>query len=454
MKKIYFAVSFLLAWALTGTVLAASLNLSRTITPVTTPTNKITNTAEVKGINPQPEPPKIKSIEVEADKIDVPVEINLKNNLKKVETETGDLKINKNAKLERTGLNPQPEPPMPTEELPVVEGVVLKTEKANLLGLKRCLVGNAEDKVKIDDEVTWGKCGRQANLPGQDIASLKKCVLVDLKNGTNKIDDEVTWSKCEGEINALSPQPDPPGRLEKIFSINSDLEIQGTKVTFFSSSTGTTTEFKMKTALPAFYEGLTRALRKSGASTTIDKLKLKMVDGKLAYEAETIEPVKLFGLIPLKVNTKIIIDAEKEKVVGVNRPWYSAVATKANLSGLKLLPNLNITKLTVTASNGGPAVDGAPGKVVADVTNDGATYLIVSPPIMSGGHRMDFYGDSQWLGAYVLVMFLKPGESVQFDYNWPSVKCGSTVKVEAALDQYLEEATKDDNTATAPVACN
>lgn len=377
MKKVYILVSFLFAWALAGTVLAASLNLSRPIAPVVVPEDKIIVPIEVKGINPQPEPPKVLSaptgeVEVEIEFDDSPT-----------------------SKRERVQLDPQPEPPK-----------------------------------SVDFEIE--KKGKLEDLP-----TMKGLLLGGKETETKSLEFETESSE----------------KLGKIFVLDSQMTMQGTKVLFSSSSTGSTTEFKMKMALPAFFNGLTRALNRDGASTTINKLDLKVVDGKLTYEAEASESVRLLGLIPLKVNTKIIIDAEKEKVVGVNRPWYSFLASKANLSDLKLLPNLKVAKLSVVSSNGGVAVEGQPGKIVAEITNDGATYLIVSPPIFGGGHRMDFYGDSQWLGAYVPVMFLKPGESTQFDYNWKSVKCGSVAKVEAALDPSLEEATKDDNTATVTVVC-
>lgn len=373
-----------------GSALAISLSAPRIINPV-----------EIKGINPQPEPPKtltapIESVNIQSINVTAPIEVQSRVQLdpqpeppKELPTsiiDTGDAP-NKNTKVQRTGLNPQPEPPLPAqiEELPVFQGVLL---------------GSEETKTKI--------------------------------------------MKAETESSE---------KLNKILTLDPQLKVVGTKVLFSSSSTGSTTEFKMKTAMPAFFNGLVRALSKEGASTTIEKLDLKMVDGKLAYEVEATEPIKVFGLIPLKIDTKIIVDAEKEEVTGVKRPWYSFIATKANLSDLILLPNLNISKLTVTSSNGGVPVDGQPGRVVAEVTNDGATYLIVSPPILSGGHRMDFFGGDKWLGAYVPVMFLRPGESAKFDYYWDSVKCGSDAKVEAALDEGLEEATKEDNTATAKVVC-
>lgn len=141
-------------------------------------------------------------------------------------------------------------------------------------------------------------------------------------------------AEMENEEEGFTPDQAPMGidqerERERVRVRAEDgLQIQGTTITITGSSTGSTTEFKMKTALPAFYNRLELALRKQNASSSIEELELKVVDDQPIYEASLIEAGKLFGLIPLKVKTTATINVENNEIEQVKKPWYSFLVTK------------------------------------------------------------------------------------------------------------------------------
>lgn len=114
-----------------------------------------------------------------------------------------------------------------------------------------------------------------------------------------------------------------------------NISIQGNKLLVTSSTTGSTTEYRMKTALPAFINQLTKTWRKEGATTTIESFEIKVEDDKPVYEVSLTETGKLFGLIPLKLHRTAVISTETEEVKEVKQPWYSFLVRKLNLFKLQ-----------------------------------------------------------------------------------------------------------------------
>lgn len=109
------------------------------------------------------------------------------------------------------------------------------------------------------------------------------------------------------------------------------IRLHGDKLFVLSSTTGSTTEYRLKSALPSFINQLARTWRKEGASTTIKSFEIKIEDGKPIYEVTFDEAAKLFGFIPLKLNRTAVISSDTEKVDDVKQPWYSFLVRKMNL---------------------------------------------------------------------------------------------------------------------------
>ncbi|MFA5736718.1 MAG: hypothetical protein WCX70_00910 [Candidatus Paceibacterota bacterium] len=114
-----------------------------------------------------------------------------------------------------------------------------------------------------------------------------------------------------------------------------NIDVQGNKFLITSSSTGSTSEYQMKTALPAFVNQLVKSWRKENSSTTLEVFEIKVEEDKLVYEVSLAETGKLFGLIPLRLHRTVIISTEAEVVEEVKQPWYSFLVRKLNLSKIQ-----------------------------------------------------------------------------------------------------------------------
>ena len=113
-------------------------------------------------------------------------------------------------------------------------------------------------------------------------------------------------------------------------------EVQGTRLRVMSSTTGSTTEYRLKSALPSLVNQLTRTWRENGASTTVQGLEIKIEEGEPVYEVTFTEGAKLFGFIPLKLTRTAIVSSETEEIKDVKQPWYSFLVRKLNLFNRQL----------------------------------------------------------------------------------------------------------------------
>ena len=154
------------------------------------------------------------------------------------------------------------------------------------------------------------------------------------ENGNEKPRDFVTKPRLE-TVGTTTEVVVDEGANVPLRILAEGVSFQGNKLLVTSSTTGSTTEYRMKTALPAFVNQLTKTWRKEGATTTIESFEIKVEDDKPVYEVSLTETGKLFGLIPLKLHRTAVISTETEEVKEVKQPWYSFLVRKLNLSKLQ-----------------------------------------------------------------------------------------------------------------------
>jgi len=471
---------------------------------------------EIKGINPQPEPPKVLEKEV-------PTAVS-----------SGDVSS-------PTDLSPQPDPPglqIGKEIFAYVE----KCVKQNLTSGQN-KIDDEPTYNKIDDEVTWSKCKNARADLAKYIGVIQKCV-IDYKKSGVEIDDEVTWSKCReafantagssfglervmlnpqpeppaptkipeignkilnpAEIKMLNPQPEPPATIYQEFKINKNEtkseeagEVKSTKVYLQDAPEVKVSEleiipsgqsilarfehnknqinipvrtevkvengkviltdekftYTLKTQLPTFYDNLTKELEKIGVpAASLENFEIKVQNEKPVYTADVTENGKLFGIIPLKIKTSITISADEEKVEQVKRPWYAKLVGKL----AKFTDMKLLPNLVVTDIRFEPdkfSAD-APIKVTATVKNEGFAYTVGGPDIMNGtGPTGQFLINGQTSQYYFIFLALAPGETQEFTFNWKKAICGADVGVAIAKGIHIEETTKEDNIKTVKAIC-
>lgn len=91
--------------------------------------------------------------------------------------------------------------------------------------------------------------------------------------------------------------------------------------------------YPVQTVPTAFYEK-TRVVLASNKlnEDNIATMTLGVENQKAVYKITITEPAKLFGLIPIKLSTKLVVPAATNKIEQIQRPWYSFLATKTSLS--------------------------------------------------------------------------------------------------------------------------
>jgi len=209
-------------------------------------------------------------------------------------------------------------------------------------------------KAVVSDEFGGSDKGNQGK--GQLKITASDDVVVTIDSTTTGTSTEATTTpkvnrneERKGNQEGVANQPDQPWPPAKVFVIPEGVEVNGVWVKVTSTTTGSTTEYKMKRALPAFWNELRKSFMASStgdgengtttASTTspvMTKVELEIKDGAPAYVVTLTETAKFFGFIPMKLTREVEISVENEEVTKIKQPWYSFLFKKTNLKKFRL----------------------------------------------------------------------------------------------------------------------
>jgi len=211
-------------------------------------------------------------------------------------------------------------------------------------------------------------------------------------------------------------------------------------------------ELEIKITPTALYQKISAALAANRVELT-DGFALDLKNGQPIYELTVKEPVKLFGLFPIKIKKTMEISAASGQALQEQKPWFSFLCRTENnlLDKLNLLPNMKVNDIRFE-----PATwkDGETVKVIATVKNvglgsggDGLSFSSHTGP----GARLFVNGyEHQW---YFIFLFLAPGGTQEFEFTWKEASCGADVEVAVADGDFIEETTKEDNRLLVKAMC-
>jgi len=416
----------------------APVNGTQTGTQTVSPTNSVNDALNSVQLNPQPEPP-LPSNDVGN------VQNNLSNIGKSVQLNPqpeppSPLKINA---TQRVQLNPQPEPPKPLKNK---FNKTLSINSSDMMGR----VFTVNDKSVLNPGVSV-QLNPQPEPPifssAITLANSKTATFdLPLFSATSPLKIEVAKGEKSTTITVPDDQILKTGGM--VINVKPEFEIRGNKI-FLSSG-------EKKTELKEFplisYIKIRGALASQGIKD-MDNFTLDIQDSKPVYTFTYTTPFKLFWFIPINSKRDATVSAETGNVEKVNTPWYSFMGSAPDLaSTIKILPNLVMTNIRFE-----PAVfsEGQKVRVIGTVTNQGFADAIAIPDFIGGtGPVSDLFFNDQLGEWYFVIIYLKPGESQDFDFTIDKIHCGDNIGIAVAKAwKGTEETSKDDNIISTTANC-
>lgn len=273
------------------------------------------------------------------------------------------------------------------------------------------------------------------------IESIKSDVLFKNEGAQISIPDKL--NKSTGLINLL---------------IKPDFKISGNRTILFDNQE----EIVLKSLPTAVYQKLNAMLFKNNIKIMED-FTLDVQGGKAVYSVTVEEPIKLLGIIPMKMKSKLLVNDQDGKAQVTQKPWYASISKEQVniIANLELLPNLVVKdlKFVPKQSSTGPEV-----QVVVRIVNEGLGFAFGFPgfvinPGAGGPTAKLFLPDENDIvySWYPIIIALGPGEEWVFDsFKTLKAECELNVRVEIANNEnnQVEETTKEDNVISGKMECN
>lgn len=117
--------------------------------------------------------------------------------------------------------------------------------------------------------------------------------------------------------------------------ISNDLKIENKKLYLTSDSDN----YEVKILPPELYGQIHAKIEKSGAK--IGQIKLQIKDKKGVYEVKLKEKFKLFGFLPIRINSTYAIESQYGEVTAQSLSWYKFLGTTPSLT---LMPSVKLIK--------------------------------------------------------------------------------------------------------------
>lgn len=189
----------------------------------------------------------------------------------------------------------------------------------------------------------------------------------------------------------------------------------------------------LKFSPPSFYAAVLAALKNT--DNKINMIELKLERGVPFYVLDITEQKKLWGLFPLTFRSRLLVQAETNKLDAVNRDFLTSLLIHTDFAKLFAKgPNFEIKNVRFE-----PLSYRAGNKIVirADLVNTGTdtAYSLV------GSHVKNwlYYKDQPIYGNDEEVISLAPGESQKMAYVWNSVVCSAPFSIIFDSDRVLNE---------------
>jgi hypothetical protein len=448
---------------------------------------KLENEAEIKGINPQPEPPKenrdlydaaTRQIETVQKTID---DTNLSGKTLLGEKE---LDYNRLGEIEME-IDLQTGKIINAEEL---KGVVLPPQKFNLDDLSVWAQNFAEVKDQSATNTTTEKIIETLrnqlsqsviNLGDDNSLRIMEHVLI-LPNGR-----EIDWEKIKfsGDhqtfpplllnLSATSTESEikypveltlnnKDSVLKFLESENNADQIENGEIKIKANFrldrgqlilTEGDKDYNLKVPVNSLYYSAKQVAAR--AKGELEETTLGLVNDQAVYQFKVREKVRFLGVIPIKVSAQIKFDASADKYLETSRPWWTALATKHDyLSDFKTLPNIKAVKAEIKplSYNQGDKIS-----LLVYYINDSIKSVFGGcDPDENGVYhcpRAILKVNGNEIDSIDHVYIIKSGEEQKVYFEVSQVDCGASYEVVLDPDNQVEELTKADNVYQLKIEC-